>query len=46
MNMGTRAIIVDAIPASVYLIAISENETPRNGPKKAPTLVKIMPDLL
>jgi hypothetical protein len=39
MRTGTKAIIVDAIPDSVYLIEISEKETPRKGPKKAPIVV-------
>jgi hypothetical protein len=46
MKTGTRDMIVEAIPASVYLTAISEKETPKNGPKNAPRLVNIIPDLL
>jgi hypothetical protein len=37
--------IVEAIPASVNLTEISENETPRNGQKNAPIEVRTIPDL-
>lgn len=37
MSTGTMDIRVAAIPAGEYFTAIREKETPRKGPKKAPT---------
>jgi hypothetical protein len=37
--------IVEAIPASVNLTEISENDTPKNVPKNAPREARIIPDL-
>ncbi len=39
--MGTVAIIVEAIPVGAYFTAISENETPRKGPKKDPVTISL-----
>ena len=36
MSMGTRDMIVEAIPVDVYCTASRENDTPRNKPKNAP----------
>lgn len=40
IKTGTMAIIVDATPVVVYLMANNENDTPRNGPKKAPIEIR------
>ena len=45
ISTGTRAMIVEATPACVYLTATSENDTPRNGPKNAPRAVAFIPAL-
>jgi len=37
IKTGTIAMIVEAIPVEVFLIANKEKETPRKGPKKDPT---------
>ena len=39
ISTGTMAMIVAAIPVAVCLTARRENETPRNGPKKAPSVI-------
>ena len=36
ISTGANAMRVAATPASAYLTAINDSETPRNGPKKAP----------
>ena len=43
MNTGERAISVDAIPALVYLTAISDIETPSAGPKTVMMAVYFIP---
>lgn len=42
INTGTIAIIVDAIPVSVFATASNENDTPKKGPKKEPVVMPIM----
>ena len=41
--MGTVAIRVETIPVDAYWIASNEIETPRNGPKKDPFAIAIIP---
>ncbi len=43
IRIGTIAMMVDAIPAEVYFIAIRENDTPRKGPKKDPVVMAVIP---
>ena len=43
INTGTMAMMVDAMPVLVYLIARSEKETPRKGPKNEPVVIPIIP---
>ena len=45
IRTGGRAMIVDAIPILACLTAKRENETPKNGPKKAPSEEKAAPFL-
>lgn len=42
INMGTSAMMVDAMPVPVCLTDIREKEMPRNGPKKAPKVSAFM----
>ena len=42
MRMGVSAIRLAAIPVRVRWTAMSDSETPRNGPKKEPTAVEVI----
>ncbi len=46
MITGVVAIIVEAMEVLVYCTAISESDTPTNGPKMAPKKVALIPFLL
>ena len=39
MITGTIAIMVEAMPAFVYVIETREKDTPKKGPKKAPVAI-------
>ena len=42
IKIGTIDIIVDATPVVVYFTDKSEKETPKNGPKNAPMLNRVI----
>lgn len=46
MSTGVSAMMVEAIPDSVYCTAIRDSETPRNGPKIVARVIKLNPFLL
>lgn len=46
INIGTVAMIVDAIPVAVNLIEYRDMDTLRNGPKNDPMVMLVMPFLL
>ena len=45
MMIGVRAIIVEAIPASVYFTAINDKDTPMNGPEMVVPIAANIPFL-